>query len=900
MGLSKDFSQIFKSWNSDSGNLENELLFYDFFRLEEGYDPARPFILCKDGGLLILYEMEGIDPEPIGIDGLETASNAIRRAMDTFNPANLDADWKGGTWEIQNIFVRSQGVAPLIPPPLRESKALRYLADSANDFWAKRVIYQDEIIWAVKFSPRFSEKEGWRLRDPQQEAVLKLGDLRAESRMFRRMLKTFEENLLAFTTRRPRMGFGLRPLDEDGCHATLWRQINRKGGSATCKLRRDVPLVVQVCSSERDDSEHHYKINGLPTKILTWKIPPAASIAYLFARLQNQCNFPFTLAQCFKALDFEKFGRKIEIFQNFAGAIAKKSADAARYEAEANSLIGSVKMDAAAPFNWYFTIIVQGETLAEVEDRAAKLASQQKIILSGDSLEETSNRVLAEISSLPGNGLYALRKNIVTSKNIGDLVMVYRLSPGDKTPFLLFGDRKGGVFSYSLFTRREPSWNKAILGLPGSGKSMLGNQMILGIAMFPSQGYVIDKGNSYGPLMELLEADMPGQVAVMRVRGGNFRFNPCPLVWALAERDRQRAEGKWKMELPGGGQVPCPVEQAKLFFEAWLDGLVNQGKPLDPSEKNLLDRSLKGGDSTGEGGFFRDYENQCRSYIRAKAKDPNSTLPPPRPLTTLLTHLRNEAMMFVSSVELWTRPPRNQFFDTGTDSVSGAKYIYFELEGLEDDPMLPVPFVAALMGTIWNRITDPDTITERKIVLIDEAWSFLAQPAFFSVIEMMFRTIRKFNGEVVLMTQTPADIKDGNARKLLQSMAEIFLYKGFTEPTFFDKDLSMTEHHVKLHESLSQDDRRWEVFYWSRSGLNRVLDVVITPAAYWYATTDAEDKYWRNMYWKRWGMVEGSRRLVEACDNRTIGSKDLRLSKVENYAKVNEVTKPKEEDGVIE
>lgn len=890
MGLVKDLSVLFKDWNTASSNLENELLFFDFFRLEENYDPAKPFILCKDGGLLALFEMDGIDPEPIGVEGLELAANAIRRAMDTFNPANLDNDWKGGTWEIQNIFVRSEGQAPKIEPPSRDSAALKYLAESTNTFWSGRVIYADEIVWAVKFSPKFAEKEGWRLRDPQQEAVLKLKDLRAEARMFRRMLKTFEENLLAFTTRRPKMGFGFRFLGEEGCHATLWRQVNRKGGEPSNKLRRDVPLVVQVCASERDDSGHHYRINGLHTKVLTWKIPPAASIAYLFARLQNECNFPFTVAQTFKALDFEKFGKKIEVFQNFAGAIAKKSADAARYEAEANSFLGSVKMDAAAPFNWYFTIIVQGETLAEVEDRAAKIASQQKIILGGDSLEETGNRVLAEISSIPGNGLYALRKNIVTSKNVGDLVMVYRLSPGDKTPFLLFGDRKGGVFSYSLFTRREPSWNKAILGLPGSGKSMLGNQMILGNAMFPSQGYIIDKGNSYGPLMELLEADMPGQVAVMRVRGGNFRFNPCPLVWALEERDRQQAAGKWKMELPGGGQIPCPVEQAKLFFEAWLDGLVSQGKHLDPNDKNLLDRALKGADSTGEGGFFRDYENQCRSFIRAKERDPNSQLPPPKPLTTLLTHLRNEAPQFVSAVELWTRPPRNQYFDSGTDSISGAKYIYFELEGLEDDPMLPVPFVAALMGTIWNRITAPDTINERKIVPIDEAWSFLAQPAFFTVIEMMFRTIRKFNGEVVLMTQTPSDIKDGNARKLLQSMAEIFLYKGFSEQTFFEKDLEMSDHHVKLHESLSQDDRRWEVFYWSRSGLNRVLNVIITPAAYWYATTDAEDKYWRNVYWKRWGMVEGTRRLVEACEGRTIAGKDLRLARVEEYAKMNEIT----------
>lgn len=890
MGLAKGLSVLFKDWNTASSNLENELLFFDFFRQEEAYDPARPFILCKDGGLLALFEMEGIDPEPIGTEGLELASSAIRRAMDTFNPANLDVDWKGGTWEIQNIFVRSVGKAPLIEPPSRPSEALKYLCDSTNEYWGDRTIYQDEIVWGIKFSPRFSEKEGWRLRDPQEEAILKLRDLRAEARMFRRMLRTFEENLLAFTTRRPKMGFGFRALSEQGCFETLWRQVNRRGIAPVAALRRDIPLVVQVCASERDNTGQHYKINGLHTKVLTWKVPPAASIAYLFARLQNTCNFPFTVSQTFKALDFEKVGKRIEIFQNFAGAIASKNADAARYESEANSFLGSVKMDAAAPFNWYFNIIVQGETLAEVEDRAAKIASQQKIIHQGESLEETSNRVLAEISSLPGNGLYALRKNIITSKNVGDLVMVYRLSPGDKTPFLLFGDRKGGVFSYSLFTRREPSWNKAILGLPGSGKSMLMNLMVLGNAMFPSQGYIIDKGNSYGPLMELLEADMPGQVAVMRVRGGHFRFNPCPLVWALAERDRQQAAGKWKMELPGGGQVPCPVDQAKLFFEAWLDGLVSQGKPLDPSQKNMLDRALKGADSAGEGGFFRDFENQCRAYLRAKERDPNTTLPPPKPLTTLLTHLRNEAIMFVSAVELWTRAPRSEYFDSGTDSVSGAKYIYFELEGLEDDPLLPIPFVAALVGTIWNRVTDPWTINERKIIPLDEAWTFLAQPAFFSMIEMIVRTIRKFNGELVLASQTPGDIKDGHARKLLQSMAEIFLYKGFSEPAFFEKDLEMSEHHVKLHESLSQDDRRWEVFYWSRSGLNRVLNVVIPPAAYWFATTDAEDKVYRNAFWKKWGMVDGARRLVEACEGRTIAGKDLRLAKLAEYAKINELT----------
>jgi type IV secretion system protein VirB4 len=240
-------------------------------------------------------------------------------------------------------------------------------------------------------------------------------------------------------------------------------------------------------------------------------------------------------------------------------------------------------------------------------------------------------------------------------------------------------------------------------------------------------------------------------------------------------------------------------------------------------------------------------------------------------------------------VELWTRAPRDQYFDSGVDTVSSAKYVYFELEGIEDDPLLAKPFVSALMGVIWNRITNPSALQERKAVIIDEAWSFLADPSFFAMAEMMFRTIRKFNGFVVLSTQTPNDIQNGEARKLLQTMAEMFLYKGFSEPTFFSDDLGLSEHQRRLHEGLQQDERRREVLYWNRRGHVRVLSVEIAPAAYWFATTDAEDKAYRTAFFRRFGMVEGTRHLVAACEGRTIAGKELRLRVVGEYANAHKI-----------
>ena len=75
--------------------------------------------------------------------------------------------------------------------------------------------------------------------------------------------------------------------------------------------------------------------------------------------------------------------------------------------------------------------------------------------------------------------------------------------------------------------------------------------------------------------------------------------------------------------------------------------------------------------------------------------------------------------------------------------------------------------VTALMGSVWKRVQNPRTIREKKCVIVDEAWSFLAHPAFFRVVEDMFRTIRKFNGFIVLSTQTPKDLKDGQGTALV-------------------------------------------------------------------------------------------------------------------------------------
>ena len=890
MGVGAGLKALVTNWNKLSDNLEDQILPLDFFRLEYGYDPEKPLVVCKDGGLMCIYEMAGLDPEPISERELDYASNAIRRAVESFAASGLEPRWKGGTFEVQQYYLRQKKGAPVLEKPHRKSEVLEYLSDKLHEFWEKRVTFDDRLFWVVKFYPKFKDREWLRLRSPRQKVVLYQKALDYQAEMLRRHLKIFEENVNAFSVQRPRMGFGLKPLTEEGAYKFIFQMVNKRTDDPA-PFTPTKTLLSQIAYSSRIDVPgRNFAVNDRPAKILTWKNPPQHSMPNTFARFQKNCQFPFMLCQIFKSVDFADQSAWLKRNMSFGTAIASTNRGAREWVEEATEYENTISSEGGHPFNWYFSVFLDGANLAELQDHESKMSSQMKVIFQAEPLEESSHRLLAELSMIPGNGVLNQRRNVVTSKNVGQLATIYRLGDGDARPHMLFGDRKNGVFAYSVFTPREPSWNKAVLGLPGSGKTVLIGQILRSVLAHPCQIYVIDKGNSYGPFFEFLKTESPELVSVQRYAGGDFQFNPLPLVWALQEKARQEADGTYHAVMSDGSYLPCPVEAAREFFEGWVSGLIAGDRAmLTPTEKNRLDRALKGSDASGNGGFLRNYEMQCRTYIKTLAE--GREIEPPQPLTDFLTFIRNEAPDFEDTIELWTRGKRGKIFDSGKDTLSQAKYCYFELEGIQGDPLLAAPFVSALMGSIWAQVTDPRNLRERKVIVIDEAWSFLSHPAFASSIDLMFRTIRKYNGFVVLATQTPQDIMKGKARELLQCMSEQFIYPGFSEPVYFKEDLLMGQHQIDLHTSLRQDAQRREVLYWTKSGLTRVLDVVLAPEDYWVVTTNAIDKDLRNIFSAYYGSLRaGLEKLVEACGGATIPHEDTRIMRVRAFAERHGIT----------
>jgi hypothetical protein len=882
-------------WNQAAGNLENAFLPYDFLRQRDPhYEASRPLVLCKDWGMMAMFSMEGADPEVLSNAEKVRLRDGVRRAFDVFGSSQMERPWRSGVWEVQNIFVRRVGVPPTIRRPSRPSVALTNFVDTYNSHWAQeKEVFEDEILWAIKFTPAAEPQTRsllrhllapvWELFRGASPPQALAESVAAQALFVRRQLRAFEKTMKSVASERPPSDLEVHWLTEEETRAALCRQANRKGDPGP-KLRRSVPLVAQVASSRRDNRGDDYLIDDQLAKVLTWKDPPDVTVEYLFENLQRDIRFPFSVVQNFASIDFSKMDGTLlglERRRSMAIALSPMSPHCADFAAEATALQGAVRSDRCAVFRWYFAIIVTGANKAELEERTAQLTMVLKRFEGGQVLEEPRRtRMLGELATLPGNARYGMRRNLATSRNAADLAMVYRLSRGDAEPYRLFGDRQGGVYSCSIISEFEACSNKAFVGPPGSGKTTLAESFMLATMAHRSQGYVIDEGNSYGAMFEMLQNEHPDEVAVMRFTSDVFSFNPCNVAWALEEIDAQKRRGDYRRRLSDGTQVPCPLQEEQVFFVPFLTCLITQGRgPLTGAEKNQLDLALRG--DSGNGGFFQDYIAICQDYLEDKRAGRPTTVP--RPLSLLRPHLKKcKFPEFWDAIEVWTRPPRAKYFDSGIDAISKARYIYFELSGLEREPDLLEPFAMALTGQLWRKVQDPLALDEVKLVIWDEVWKRLTQPAFRPVIEAKLRQGRKFKMVGGLLTQSLLDLVT-KAPEFCENISEFFLWGGFVDPTLLER-LQLQPHQIRQYTSLRTDDKTKEVFHVTKRGMNRILSVELEPSEYWYVTTHADDKHWREAFFRHFGLVTGIAELVKACDGKTVMNPKTRIEKVSAHA----------------
>ena len=178
-----------------------------------------------------------------------------------------------------------------------------------------------------------------------------------------------------------------------------------------------------------------------------------------------------------------------------------------------------------------------------------------------------------------------------------------------------------------------------------------------------------------------------------------------------------------------------------------------------------------------------------------------------------------------------------RLLDADHDRLGEASVQGFEMEELMHGRTAVLPVLSYLFRRLEERFDGPPVL-----LVLDEAWVFLDDPAFAGRIREWLKTLRKKNVSVVFATQSLADIQRSSiAPAIIESCASrIFLpnpqavepqlrsvYEGFG---LNDRQITIVAH--------AQPKR--DYYYQSRLG-NRLFDLGLGPVALAFAGASTPD-----------------------------------------------------------
>ena len=192
-------------------------------------------------------------------------------------------------------------------------------------------------------------------------------------------------------------------------------------------------------------------------------------------------------------------------------------------------------------------------------------------------------------------------------------------------------------------------------------------------------------------------------------------------------------------------------------------------------------------------------------------------------------------------------------------------FIVVELDNIKDHPILFPVVTLIIMEMFISKMRKLGGV--RKVLTIDEAWKAIAKSGMAEFLKYAFKTIRKFNGVPIVITQELDDlisspiIKDAiinNADiKILMDMRK-FINK-------FDKlqdVLGLSDKAKTILLSVNKDNR--EIFIDIGGQVMKVYKNELSPEEYYAYTTEGKEKVKVAAYAEKYGSIEaGIRALVQ-------------------------------------
>ncbi|RKR80686.1 conjugation system TraG family ATPase [Mucilaginibacter gracilis] len=191
------------------------------------------------------------------------------------------------------------------------------------------------------------------------------------------------------------------------------------------------------------------------------------------------------------------------------------------------------------------------------------------------------------------------------------------------------------------------------------------------------------------------------------------------------------------------------------------------------------------------------------------------------------------------------------------------RFIVFELDNIKDHPILFPVVTIIIMEVFISKMRKLKGI--RKMILIEEAWKAIAKEGMAEYIKYLFKTVRKFYGEAIVVTQEVEDIISSPVVKqaiINNSDCKILLDQSKYQNKFdaIQELLGLTEKEKALILSINKANdpaRKYKEVFISLAGmLSRVYATEVSPEEYMAYTTEESEKVKVMQYARKYGSIE--------------------------------------------
>ena len=374
----------------------------------------------------------------------------------------------------------------------------------------------------------------------------------------------------------------------------------------------------------------------------------------------------------------------------------------------------------------------------------------------------------------------------------------------DKPALAVLETQWATPFYYDLFS--GDVGHTLILGATGAGKSFLLNFTLLQALQYDPRVLILDLGGSYRWLTEFLGGGYL-ELAAEENGGGTSAFKLRPF------------------SLPRG-------ERTFSFLTSWLARLLRLGGWQETSEDP--------------------------NELRARIEDLYAFPPERRTLTALVQSLPRP--MWAPMSRWYGDGAWGRIFDNpGGEQLALADWQVIDLAGAAEHEDLCEAALFYLLERLRLALDDPAEVSRVKVMVVDEAWRYLKDPAVLNYLAEAAKTWRKRNAALVMATQSVIDVTGtAGADALLESMPTKIFLANPDLPDAAARTFRLND--AEFHQVRSLIPKR--EMYLRRPTSAAVIRLEVDPQSYWLYTSSPRDSAKRAEAIRKYGLEEALERLA--------------------------------------